>query len=219
MEYLRLYLLRHGQTVDYAKRLFNGWRDVGLTDLGKTQLDQAAEAMKGIPLDAIYSSDLSRARYGGEALSRLTGVPLIQLPEFKEMGFGECEGLSFPEIERRYPDLASGIMSPQNGQVVFPGGESDVGFLERISKATASLASRHPQGRVALVSHAGVGRAVLAYYMGLSTSTMWAIHQDFGALHVLDVFPNGTYVIRALNAHLGPEGYKEGGPGWEAILA
>jgi broad specificity phosphatase PhoE len=218
MEHLRLYLLRHGETVDSHRHLFNGHRDVGLTDLGKSQLQDAAKTLTGIPFDALYSSDLSRARYGGERIAEITGLPLVELPEFREMSFGACEGISFPELEERYPDLAYGIMHPYTGKVVFPEGESDRDFFARISKATDELVKKHPKGRVILVSHAGVGRAVLAKYLELTTSSMWAIHQDFAALHVLDIFPDGTYVIRALNAYLGQDGYSKGSPGYQGLL-
>jgi alpha-ribazole phosphatase len=217
MEHLRLYLLRHGETTDSHRHLFNGWRDVDLTDLGRSQLDQAAEALKGIPFDAVYSSDLSRARYGGLAVAKAAGLALEEIPDFREMSFGKCEGLDFHELKERYPELADNIMCPQKGRVVFPEGETDVGFFDRICKATAELVDKHPTGRVILVSHAGVGRAVLADYLGLNTSSMWAIHQDFAGLHVLDVYPNGTYVIRALNACLFPDGYLQGRPGWELL--
>ena len=217
MDYLRLYLLRHGQTADSEKHLFNGWRDVGLTDLGKRQLDQAADALKGIPFDAVYSSDLSRARYGGEAAASRAGVPLVEVPEFREMSFGKCEGMSYNEIKEQYPVLASLIMCPQDGTVVFPEGESDRTFFARVCRASAVLSERHQTGRVLLVSHAGVGRAVLADYLGLTSSTMWAIHQDFAGLHIIDIHQNGTYVIRALNIYLGPGGYSPNSPGWDLI--
>jgi broad specificity phosphatase PhoE len=218
MECLRLYLLRHGQTMGFDRRPFNGWRDVGLTDLGKAQLDDAAAALGNIPFDALYSSDLQRARYGGEALAKASGKALTQLAAFREMSFGDCEGLTFPEIERRFPALARAVARPQDGPVSFPGGESDKAFQARVSGAVGELLARHPAGRVALVSHAGVGRAILAHFLGLDTAAMWSIHQDFAGLHVLDVFQGGSYVIRALNAYLGPEGYREGGPGFEALL-
>jgi broad specificity phosphatase PhoE len=218
LEHLRLYLLRHGETQDYEKHLFNGWRDAPLTERGKRQLDRAAEVLQGIPFDAVYSSDLQRARYGGERIARAGGVPLGVTADFREMSFGDCEGLTFSELQDKFPALAEGIMSPQSGRVSFPGGETDLGFFARICRASAELVERHPRGRVLLVSHAGVGRAVLADYLGLSTSSMWALHQDFAGLHVLDIYQNGTYVIRVLNAYLGPEGYAPGSPGYLNLL-
>jgi broad specificity phosphatase PhoE len=74
MPFLRLFFLRHGQTVAHGKLAFNGWTDVDLTDEGRRQLDEAALALRGLGIDAVYSSDLKRAVYGGTALAGELGL-------------------------------------------------------------------------------------------------------------------------------------------------
>ncbi|MDR2353688.1 MAG: histidine phosphatase family protein [Deltaproteobacteria bacterium] len=214
---LRLYILRHGQTKNHNRNLFNGWTDVPLTVLGKRQLNAAVAALKGIPFTAIYSSDLSRAKYGGEVLAKQSSLPLEVSEQWREMNFGDCEGLTFKEIQDKYPDLANQIMHPGSEGIHFPNGENDRDFKSRIAKALAHLCEKHQGGAVGLVSHSGVGRAILAEFLDLNTRNMWTLTQSFAGLHVLDIFSDGSVVIKVLNAYLGPEGYHQHGPGWDFL--
>ncbi|MDR1038749.1 MAG: histidine phosphatase family protein [Deltaproteobacteria bacterium] len=218
MTRLRLYLLRHGETRIAGGNPFNGWTDVDLTDRGRSQLEDAAKALKPVPFDRVISSDLYRARYGGELVAKGAETELEVNPEWREMHFGLCEGLQFPEIEERYPELASRVVSPEGGGIDFPGGESDRVFADRIAGALRKLASETPDGRVAVVSHSGTGRAVLAALFGFSTALMWRFHQSHAGLHVVDVYPDGGgAVARVINAYLGPEGYASPGPGTDFL--
>jgi broad specificity phosphatase PhoE len=216
MSFLRLLFIRHGQTENFQTYPFNGWTDVQLTDEGRRQLDQTVLAIQGIPLDAIYSSDLSRAAYGGLALARAQDLSLTALSAFREIHFGDCEGMTWPTIQERYPILAEAISHP--GQdVVFPGGESASQFRRRVAEALELLIRDHPTGQVALVAHAGVNRAILANLLDLNLAAMWSITQDFACLNVVDIYPNGGRQVRLINGYAGPEGYFQSGPGFERI--
>jgi broad specificity phosphatase PhoE len=218
MSFLRLYCIRHGQTENYQAYAFNGWTDVQLTEEGRRQLDQAVAALKGVPFTAVYSSDLSRAAYGGLALARQLNLSLQASAAFREIHFGEVEGLPWETIQERYPDLAGGIIHPK-AEVTFPGGESTAGFQERIRAALNDLIAKNPAGQVALVSHAGVGRAVLADLLNLGNAAMWALEQDHASLNVLDVLPGRAARVKAVNVYLGPEGYRAPGPGYDRLFS
>jgi broad specificity phosphatase PhoE len=216
MNFLRLYFIRHGQTENFHKYPFNGWTDVQLTDEGRRQLDQTVTALAGVPLSAVYSSDLSRSAYGGLALARQMGLTLTASGAWREIHFGDCEGLTWQVIQETYPELAESIMHPVR-DVSFPGGESTVLFRQRIENALSDLIREHPSGQVALVAHAGVGRAILASLLSLSLASMWSIHQDFACLNVADIYPEGGCQVRLVNGYMGPEGYYQSGPGFDRI--
>ncbi|MDR1297301.1 MAG: histidine phosphatase family protein [Deltaproteobacteria bacterium] len=218
MKYLRLLMLRHGQTVESLNYTFNGWTDVELAPEGRAQLDEAAAALRGLRLDAVYSSDLKRAVYGGEALARDRGLKLTVEPRFREVNFGLCEGLRFPEIKTRWPELAEDILRPEGGNFLFPEGEGAAVFRKRINDALTELVSRHPGGAVALVSHAGVGRAVLADVLHLSNALMWSLTQDFACLNVVDFQEDGGVRVKLINGFLGPKGYHQEGPGFDRLV-
>ncbi|MDR1609066.1 MAG: histidine phosphatase family protein [Deltaproteobacteria bacterium] len=216
MSFTRLLFIRHGQTENYQSYPFNGWTDVQLTDEGRRQLDQTVEALKGLPIQAVYSSDLSRAAYGGLLLARSLNLSLKARANFREIHFGECEGLTWETIQERYPALAESIRNP-NQEMAFPGGESPSQFRARVAEALSEIIKENPEGQVALVAHAGVNRAILATLLNLSLGAMWSITQDFACLNVVDLYSAGSCQVRLVNAYAGPEGYFQQGPGFERI--
>src|SRR5687767_1781404 len=74
---LRIYLARHGETDWNTQGRIQGWTDTPLNATGREQAIQLKSRLIGIPLDAAYSSTLSRSRetaelaYGAARLSRL----------------------------------------------------------------------------------------------------------------------------------------------------
>ena len=218
---LRIYFVRHGQTEHFEEPPFNGWLDAPLTSYGREQLDQVAEALSPIPFDAIYSSDLQRAVYGGEKLSATTKVPLVSDKMWREINFGRWEGWTYKQIVGDDKNLIKKIFSPEGFDTPFPdGGESCHEFAQRIKLAFEDLKSKHPSGgRVALVAHGGVCKALWGMMFNLPGASAWhIIRQDFAAVNVADCYPTDCYMARLVNGYVGPEGYFQSGPGFERIL-
>ncbi|MDR3204182.1 MAG: histidine phosphatase family protein, partial [Deltaproteobacteria bacterium] len=216
--FTRLYFLRHGQTLTHKTYNFNGWTDVALTEEGRRQLDEAAEALEGLEVDAVYSSDLERAAYGGRRLAKLLGAPHEVRKEFREMNFGLCEGLVFNSIKQAYPELAAQILDQKSQRLEFPQGETVQLFRARVEQAFKQLLTERPFGsKVVLVSHSGVNRALLGYFLKLSNCDLWTMEQDYACLNVADVYPNEVVRIRLVNGFLGPGGYYREGPGFNKL--
>ncbi|MDR1044648.1 MAG: histidine phosphatase family protein [Candidatus Adiutrix sp.] len=217
---LRLFFIRHGQTENFDVPPFNGWRDASLTDYGRRQLDQVAAGLAAVPFDAVYSSDLSRAVYGGERLARAVGRDLLVDPKWREMHFGRWEGLTYQEIYGEDRDFARRISSPEGGDLPFPGGESSVIFTRRVSEALSGLRQNFPDGgRVAVVCHGGVCKALWGLILSLPAHIAWTtVRQDFAAVNVADLYPSGHNTAHLVNGYLGPEGYHGSGPGFERLL-
>lgn len=218
---LRLYFLRHGQTEGFEEPPFNGWLDASLTPYGRQQLDQVATALASIPFDAVYSSDLSRAVYGGEKLAARAGLPLVRDEKWREMHFGCWEGWTYSRIVAENKDLIESIFSPNGHDIPFPGGgESSFTFSKRVASAFEELRLKHPDGgRVALVSHGGIGKALWGLILQLPPETAWQVlRQDFAAVNVADYYPGGRWSAQLINGYAGPEGYFQTGEGFERLL-
>jgi broad specificity phosphatase PhoE len=155
--------------------------------------------------------------YGAKLLAEERNMEIFASPDWREMNFGDCEGLSFAQIQEKYPLLAENIANPGSTEIEFPGGESDRSFSGRIGKAFAALCERYETGRVCLVSHSGVGRAILSEFLHMPVQDLWSIYQHHAGLHVVDVYPGGGYSLRLLNVYVGPEGYYQSGPGWDFL--
>lgn len=218
---LRLFFIRHGQTENYENPPFNGWRDAPLTDYGRHQLDEVAAALRPVNFDAVYSSDLSRALYGGENLARDRGLELVSEPKWREINFGHWEGLNYQQIKAQDSELLHKIFAHdgQGGELPFPGGESSFSFGQRIKQALAGLLANHPEGgRIALVAHGGVCKALWGLLLQMPPHVAWmAIRQDFAAVNVADIYHTGTCVALLINGYLGPEGYRQPGPGLDRL--
>src|SRR5437773_472162 len=102
---LRLFVLRHGETVFTRERRFAGWRDVPLTDAGLRQSEAAAAVLSGVAISAVFASPLERARTSAEAVAKPHRVAVQIMPAFRELGFGAWEGRTRADVEAAEPAL------------------------------------------------------------------------------------------------------------------
>jgi probable phosphoglycerate mutase len=121
--------------------------------------------LSGDRIEAIYSSDLSRAAETADVIAQPHGITVVRDPRLREFAFGEWEGLTWPEIVATRPHLREGSASVA-ARYAPDGGEA---FEDVVARATAFLHDVSAQGvdRVAVVTHAGVLHA-LATALGLA---------------------------------------------------
>lgn len=204
---LTLYLVRHGRTAWNREGRYQGQRDIPLDATGHEQARHVARALAGISLEAIYASDLARARQTAEPLAHERGLDINCLPGLREMDFGDWEGLTRDEVHERYPDVVRAWLIDRRAARV-PRGEDREEFGERVLAAFAAIAGRHPRGRVAVFAHGGSLRVYLCWVLGWESSRLWEIEQDSAAISVVE-WGEGGPALLSLNdtAHLpGPVG-------------
>jgi probable phosphoglycerate mutase len=176
MDVTRLVVVRHGETAWNADARIQGHTDIGLNDTGRWQAAQMAAALAGEAIDAVYSSDLARALDTARALATATGAPLVADAGLRERAFGIFEGLSFAEIEARWPDQA--LRWRQRDPAYGPdGGETLAAFFSRCTGAALRLARAHPGQSVAIVAHGGVLDCLYraATRIGLAEPRTWQV--------------------------------------------
>ncbi len=148
-------LLRHGLTDANAGGVLQGWSQTPLNAIGRRQAADLARhvARWTPPVDALISSDLTRAMQTAEPIAQACNLPIIEDCAWRERGLGELEGRHVGERETWR--AASGEVSP-------PGAETVETFSERIIAALTALPSQHPKHRViAIVTHGGPIRVIL----------------------------------------------------------
>jgi broad specificity phosphatase PhoE len=155
-------LVRHGETEWNATKRAQGQADVPLNEAGRLQAQVAAAQLDGVNLAGVYSSDLSRAIDTAEPIARAHGLEVVTDPAFREIDQGEWEGLGLEEISARWPDL----WGPARHYVRRPGGESPEQVQERALEGMARVVERHKRGAVAIVSHGGTIRWIVANALG-----------------------------------------------------
>jgi 2,3-bisphosphoglycerate-dependent phosphoglycerate mutase len=148
-----LLLARHGET-DWNRELrIQGSSDIALNELGREQASALAQELADVPLDAIYSSDLSRARETAEAVAATHGLQVRLDPRLRERAFGSWEGLTREDIAE-LPDRSR------------HDGESDDEVRERVLEAVQAIADAHPGEQVLVVAHGGALNALWHHAVG-----------------------------------------------------
>lgn len=207
--YTRLYLVRHGQVFGHDEFRYNGQTDVALTGLGRAQLEAVAEDLSQFNLAAVYCSDLQRTVYGAEILAGAKGLRPRVEPAFKELFFGDWEGLSPSEIEARYPgELQVRFQSVVDHRP--PGGETIRELWGRVGHRFRRLLTDHPGADVALIAHSAVNRVILLQALGAGPDLIRRLDQDYGCLNIIDFFDDGSATLRLVN---GPNRATNGGYG------
>ena len=85
---LRVYLARHGQTDGNLKGIAQGWTDTPLNETGLQHAATLAERLRGVQLDGIYSSTLSRSRTTAETVASGRKVKVTSLRDCAKSGWG-----------------------------------------------------------------------------------------------------------------------------------
>ena len=155
----RLFVVRHGETAESARRSYSGRRDVPLTDHGREQARRAGERLRDVGVDAIYSSPLSRAADTAGLIAEATGAPVRVDERLTEVDYGPLEGLDRESARERFGESFEAWREDPMGSPM-PGTEPLPKALERARSATgeAIAAARCP----VIVGHQGILRLVLA---------------------------------------------------------
>ena len=168
MQGVRILLVRHGETVWNQENRWQGQADVPLSDNGRGQSWRLARRLDAEKqsVQAVYTSDLSRAVDTALILGRTLGVEPTIETGWREMNIGTWSGLRTGEVIARHPEewerLRAGEDLPRGG------GETFAHFQGRLIAAARSLVARHPGQQVAVVTHGGAVRAFLLYCRGLA---------------------------------------------------
>jgi broad specificity phosphatase PhoE len=107
--------------------------------------------------------------------------PLVVLDAIREIDFGRFEGRTFDDLAREYPDIYRRWMEAPT-EVQFPSGESYADLRTRVLGAVRELRARHPGQSVAVVTHGGVIRTLLAEIQGLDPRRMFELEVPYGAI-------------------------------------
>lgn len=151
----RFVLLRHGETRWNVESRIQGHEDSELTEEGLAQAEALGERMALERFDLLVASDLGRAMRTARAISRRTGHAIVPDARLRERDFGQCQGLTYGEIDHQYPDLFSSVREI-DPDFAIPGGETRRQFHDRVRSAFDALAREHPGQRLVVVSHGGV---------------------------------------------------------------
>ena len=159
-------LIRHAET-DFVKqqRLAGRLPGARLNAKGRSQAAALAEALRPLPLKAIYSSPLERTMQTAQAIAAVQGLRVHKRPGLIETDLGAWEGKSIKRL-RRTKEWKILQESPSRFQ--FPGGEWVVENQARLVAEMEAICLLHkPKDLIACVGHADPIKFIIAHYLGL----------------------------------------------------
>jgi alpha-ribazole phosphatase len=183
---MRLLLARHGATANNLEARFTGQSDVSLSPLGERQAEALGRRLAAEKLDAVISSDLSRARATAEAIVRYSRLTITIDQDLREISLGEWEGLTYAEIVERDPVRAAEWQA-DSLRVSPPGGETTYQFRDRLVRAFDRWRAIYPDAAVVWVTHGGVIGVLLCHLLGMDLGRRWQFRRDNAGITELDV--------------------------------
>jgi len=175
-----LLLARHGETEWNVAKRIQGWGDSPLTSKGIEQAGALARRLEDDPIVAVYCSDLKRAIDTANTVVAGRSIPVVHIPELREMSWGKWEGKTVAEIEAEDPALwaryiARGAENPSDEEspdwenhTEVPSGETVAQASARVVRALDQIRRDHPGDETVLVvGHGGSLRFFFTHALGL----------------------------------------------------
>lgn len=164
-----IYVIRHTQAEGNLYHLMQGHWDGDVTPVGRMQLDALAERFRGVKLDAVYSSDLYRARLTAAAVTRYSHLPVQTDRRLREINVGPWEAEFFANAAYIEPEpFRLFVAEPE--RFYKEGAETYAQVGDRAFPAFTEIAEANPDRSIAVVSHGVTIRCLLSRATGISLS-------------------------------------------------
>ncbi|HEX2946663.1 MAG TPA: histidine phosphatase family protein [Clostridia bacterium] len=183
---LRFYITRHGETTWNIQKRTQGHKDSPLSELGVRQAEWLAEALVGVEFESVYSSSSRRALQTARIIAGSRDIPVVPMDGLMEINLGEWEGMFLSEIEGRYPEEYSNFQnSPHRYKPV--GGETIEALIDRAGRTMETIARRHNDGNVLVVTHAVTLKAIAAFIENKAVKDLWTgAYMKQACLNIVD---------------------------------
>lgn len=198
----RLFLVRHGQTVTNKEGRFCGHSETQLTDLGREQARALGRRLARETIDAVYTSDFSRAM---ETAALALGERRVRAAvdfDLRELHYGEWELEREPDVRKR-ASAEYKLMRDEDPAWRPPGGETVGEVRERTRAAFDRIVAAEAGKRVLVVSHGTALNCLLSSLLEMPLTHVFRIDVANCGLTEVHVRGGKPYIVR-LNetAHL-----------------
>jgi len=182
---VKIFLVRHGQTLWNLESRYQGITNTPLTEEGKKQASCAAKYLSKVEFDSFYSSPIGRTVETAEIFKKILKKDYVIKDDLKEMSFGAWEGLVFSDIISKHStDFQNWIKDPFNNPPTK--GETFSEIIERGRKGIEEIIEENNnEGNVLVVTHGGFIVAMLVYWLKMAADRWSSIIQSHGAINVV----------------------------------
>ncbi|MEK6916576.1 MAG: histidine phosphatase family protein [Nanoarchaeota archaeon] len=149
---MKLFLIRHGETIENQQGIFQGHMPGKLSEEGKEQAEKVALRLKDEKIDVIYSSDLARAADTANIIKKYHDAPIILTKDLREFDIGSLSG--------KHRDEVAHIDWKNNPP---EGSETEEHAKKRLIRVLDKIYKEHPNSTVVFVSHGSIGRQLIGH--------------------------------------------------------
>ncbi len=193
----RLLLVRHGESELNSAERFCGQSNVELSANGIRQAEQLRDRLATQKIDTIYTSNLRRASTTAEIIASGHQLDIVTCAELDEINFGEFEGLTFEEISRRFPEVATQLVNWEI-RPRFPKGENVDELNNRVVKFLRRLEKHAPEETILIVAHSGPLRLLICNLLEIELQHWRQFRLDLASLSIVETYPGGA-ILSLLN--------------------
>ncbi|MGE0599669.1 MAG: histidine phosphatase family protein [Dehalococcoidia bacterium] len=174
MKSTRLFLTRHGQTVTNTEGRFCGHSETDLTPKGEAQAQALGKRLAKVKLDAIYTSDFSRAiRTAGLVAGERALTPRAD-PDLRELHYGEWELEKGGDVARKWRTQYR-LMRHEDPAWRPPGGETVAEVRARTRAAFDRIVAAHEGQRVLVVAHGTALNCLISTLLDMPESHVFRV--------------------------------------------
>ncbi|NLT73282.1 MAG: histidine phosphatase family protein [Chloroflexi bacterium] len=196
----RLYAVRHGLTDWNALGRIQGHAQSHLTESGRRQAELIADRLSSERIDAVYSSDLTRAMDTARAIAGCHGLPVHADSRLREADYGDWEGRTMDELRVLYPEVVDRWMT-EPVAVAPVNGESVEQVAARVSELLDELRARPEDEQIVVVGHGGSIRALLCLALSVPQGYSRRVRVDTASLSIVQLTPARSVVMSVNDRH------------------
>ena len=154
-------------------------------------------SFRAFSLQAVYTSNLSRALRSAEIIAEPYGLKPFEIPDLRERSFGVWEGMTFSEIKEKYPaEFEAWADNPLRYSPIK--GESTIKVKDRTIPSLTKILDNHKGQNIAVVAHGGVNRIILCHFLGIPLENIFRIEQDYAAVNIVELWDKYP-VVKLIN--------------------
>lgn len=190
---MKIFLVRHGETISNVEKRYCGLYEAQLTDKGIKQAEKLKEDLRGTTFQKIYLSCTHRCKDTADIIC--STVDKIQDERLNELNFGIFDNKTYDEIQKKYPEECEEWQKSWK-EYIIPQGESVVQAFERVTSFMKEL-ENNPGENVLIVTHGGIIRLMYCYILDSNIDLYWKFASYNGGLSILS-FEYNNWIIEKI---------------------
>lgn len=182
-------LVRHGHTRATEKGLLYTDPSAELTEKGIEQAGAIAKYMTRLAPDVLLCSTAKRVVHTAKLIAPALGMEPLPYDGLSEWSVGDWEGRTYLDIKKNDPHVYK-AWSEDPIRNRPPAGESIIDLCERVDGQVSKLIAMYSGQKVALITHAGIIRAILLNALGMPIDNFWRLSIPVGSISRVDFSAN-----------------------------